>query len=76
MSWTLWKTLGKAAGMLWSVKQLGPHVDTGFLFISKTSTNWHPNKCNISISDKHIQELVMDKEDWPAAVHEVANSRT
>ena len=34
----------------------------------------YPNLMDVSLSE--LQELVMDREDWHAAIHGVAKSRT
>ena len=35
---------------------------------------WHHNSMNMNLSE--LQELVMDREAWHAAIHGVAKSRT
>ena len=35
---------------------------------------WHPDSMDMGLGG--LQELVMDREAWPAVVHGVAKSRT
>ena len=55
------------------------YVGTSLALVSKNASRFgvlYPNTDSMDVSLNELQELVMDREAWPAGIHRVAKSRT